>query len=176
MAINNINEQTINYEVFVEGNRALGTASVDLPEINYLTSEIKGAGVAGQLDVPTLGHLESMEMTLHWRSIFERPTNLLAQNAIMLSLRGAMQLYDAATGILKALPVRIDARCLSAGLTLGKLEPSEQTDTESTFKIDYLKITIDGRKEFEHDAFNYIHEVDGTDYLAGVREALGLGA
>ena len=41
-------EQVINYEVFVDGGRCLGTASVDLPEINYMTQDIKGAGIAGQ--------------------------------------------------------------------------------------------------------------------------------
>ena len=174
MAYNDVMEQNINYEVYVEGNRYLGTASVDLPEITYLTNEIKCAGVAGSIEVPTLGHLDNAEVTLHWRSIFERQTSLLAQNAIMMSLRGAMHKYDAATGILRPLPVRIDVRCLSAGATLGKLEPSEQTDTESKFNIDYIKITIDGAKVFEHDLFNYIHEVDGYDYLSAVRAALGL--
>lgn len=174
MAVNDVMQMNINYEVYVEGNRYLGTASVDLPEINYMTNEIKGAGVAGQIDVPVLSHIENLEITLHWRSIFERPTELLGQNAIMMSLRGAMQKYDAATGVLKPLPVRIDCRCLSAGLTLGKLEPAEQTDTESKFNLDYIKITIDGTKEFEHDKFNYIHEVGGYDYLSATRAALGL--
>ena len=174
MAVNDVMEQNINYEVFVEGNRYLGTALVDLPEINYMTNEIKGAGVAGQIDMPTLGHVEDMEVTLHWRSIFERPTGLLGQNSTLISLRGAMQKYDAATGVLRPLPVRIDVRAIAAGLTLGKLEPSEQTDTESKFKIDYIKITIDGVKEFEHDLFNYVHEVEGYDYLSATRAALGL--
>lgn len=174
MAVNDVMQQAINYEVYVEGNRYLGTASVDLPELTYLTNEIKGAGVAGSIEVPTLAHLDNAEVTLHWRSIFERPTGLMAQNAIMMSLRGAMQKYDAATGELKPLPVRIDVRCLAAGLTLGKLEPSEQTDTESKFNVDYIKITIDGSKEFEHDKFNYIHEVEGYDYLSATRAALGL--
>ena len=174
MAVNDVMEQNINYEVYVEGNRYLGTASVDLPEINYMTNEIKGAGVAGQIDVPTLGHVENIEITLHWRSIFERPLDLMKQDAVMLSLRGAMMKYDAATGVTKPLPVRIDCRCLAAGLTLGKLEPSEQTDTESKFNLDYIKITVDGSKKFEHDKFNYIHEVGGYDYLSATRSALGL--
>ena len=172
--INAAMSQTINYEVYVEGDRLLGTASVDLPEINFLTNEIKGAGIGGSLDMPTLGHTENLEVTLHWRSIFESPTRLLRQGSTMLSLRGAMQKYDAATGELKVLPVRIDVRALPTGLTLGKLEPAEQTDTESKFACDYLKITIDGAKYLELDKFNYIFEVSGDDYLSAVRGALGL--
>lgn len=174
MAVNDVMQQNINYEVYVDGNRYLGTASVDLPEINYMTNEIKGAGIAGQIDMPTRSHLENLELTLHWRSIFERPTYLLSQDTFMMSLRGAMQKYDAATGVLKVVPVRIDVRALTTGSTLGKLEPGEQTDTESKFNIDYIKITVDGAKLFEHDKFNYIHEVNGTDFLSAVRTALGL--
>lgn len=174
MAINNVIEQTINYEVYAEGNRYLGTASVDLPEFNYLSNEIKGAGVAGQIDVPTLGHIENLEITLHWRSIFERPLYLLDQDAVMLSLRGAMQQYDAATGTHKVVPLRIDVRALSSGATLGKLEPSEQTDTESKFNLDYIKISVNGSAIVEHDKFNYVHVVNGRDIMKDVRSALGL--
>ena len=174
MAVNDVMQQTINYEVYVDGNRYLGTASVDLPELNYMTQEIKGAGVAGQMDVPTLAHMENIEVTLHWRSIFERPTFLLSQDSFMLSLRGAMQRYDAATGVLKVLPVRIDLRGLSTGGALGKFEPSELTDTESKFNCDYVKIMIDGQTYFEHDVFNFVHVVNGSDFLRDVRTALGL--
>ena len=174
MATNEVNQQNINYEVFVDGNRYLGTASVDLPELNYMTSEIKGAGIAGQIDMPTLGHVENLECTLHWRSIFEKPVDLVTRDAIQLSLRGAMQMYDAGTGVRRALPVRCECRALLAGTTLGKLEPSEQTDTESKLVLDYVKIIIDGVEKFEHDTFNFIHKINGVDILADVRKALGL--
>ena len=175
MAINDVMAQNINFEVFVDGNRYLGVATVDLPEVNYLTNEISGAGIAGKIEMPIRSHLENLELTLHWRSIFERPTYLLSQDTFMMSLRGAMQKYDAATGVLKVVPVRIDVRALTTGSTLGKLEPGEQTDTESKFNLDYIKITINGQdKIFEHDKFNYIHEVNGTDFLSAVRTALGL--
>lgn len=174
MAINDVMAQTINYEVYVDGDRYLGTASVDNPELNYLTTEISGAGIGGKIEIPTLGHTENMEITLHWRSIFENPLKLQKQAAFMMSCRGAMQKYDAATGELKVLPVRIDARCLPTSLNLGKLEPAETTDTESKFVIDYISIKLDGSKIYEHDKFNYVHEVDGQDYMAAVRAALGL--
>ena len=175
MSINNVIQQLINFEVYVEGNRYLGTATVDLPEINYMTNELSGAGIAGKIDMPTLGHIENLEVTLHWRNIFERPLNLLDQYSTMFSLRGACQQYDAATGEHEVKPLRIDFRALSAGATLGKLEPSEQTDTESKFNIDYIKITFDNQGVlFEHDKFNFVLVVNGRDHLADTRTAIGL--
>ena len=174
MAVNEIIQQTVNYEVYVEGSRYLGTASVDLPDINYLTNEIKGAGIAGQIDVPTRAHTENLECTFHWRNIFTRPIYLLNQDAVMVSLRSAVQVYDAATGVTKILAVRIDVRCLSAGATLGKLEPGEQSDSENKFNLDYIKIMVNGEVVLEHDKFNFVHVVNGVDLLSSVRAALGL--
>lgn len=172
--VNMVQIATINYEVFVDGNRALGTASVDLPELNYMTSETKGAGIAGQHDTPIIGHLENLETTLHWRSIFQKPIDLMTRDAVNLSLRGAMERYDAGTGVRRPLSVRIELRALSAGLTLGKLEPAEQTDTETKLTCDVVKIIVDGKEYFEHDVFNFVHKINGVDLLADVRLALGL--
>ena len=36
-----------------------------------------------------------------------------------------------------------------------------------------LKLEIDGAEKIELDKFNYIYRVEGVDYLAGVRSALG---
>ncbi|MBR2519179.1 MAG: phage major tail tube protein [Selenomonadaceae bacterium] len=167
-------EQVINYEVFVDGGRCLGTASVDLPEINYMTQDIKGAGIAGQYSAPTLGHLDSLEIKLTFRAIYESPISLMEQKAVILSLRGAIQQYDSATGVLKALPVRIDGRGRIKGGAMGKFEPSELTDTEITFECDVISIKVNNVELFMHDKLNFVNRVNGQDYLAPVRLALGI--
>lgn len=174
MNINEVVQQNVNYEVFVDGTRYLGTASIDLSEVNYITEEITGAGVAGKIDVPTISHIENIELTLHWRSIFERPMRLLAQNAYILDLRAAIQHYDAANGTMRPVPVRIACRGLVTGTTLGTLEPASNTETESKFNLDYIEITVDGQRLFLHDKFNFRHEVAGKDFMAQVRSALGI--
>ena len=173
MAINEEIAQVANFAVYAEGNRQIGLASVELGELNLESQEIKGSGIAGTIDLPTMGHFENIEVKLTWRSLYENPVKLLAQRAVMLSLRGAIERYDAATGELKILPVRIDVRSIPKGLNLGKFEPSELMESESTFHADYLKITIDGVVRLELDKFNFVANVDGTDYLTAVRSALG---
>ena len=58
-------------------------------------------------------------------------------------------------------------------LNIGKLAVGEMTDTKTEFEVLYLKLTIDDKERIELDKFNYIYRVEGTDYLAGVRSALG---
>ena len=167
-------EQVINYEVFVDGGRCLGTGSVELPELTYLTQDIKGAGIAGNYSAPTLGHLDSLELKLTFRALYESPIALMEQKAVILSLRGAVQQYDSANGTLKPLPVRIDARGRIKGGTMGKFEPSELMDTEITFECDVISVKVNNIEYFMHDKLNFVNRVNGQDYLASVRLALGI--
>ena len=174
MSMQDTLEQVINYEVFVNGGRCLGTASVDLPELQYMTQTIKGAGIAGEYEAPTLGHLQSLEIKLTFRALYENPIALMEQKAVILSLRGAVQQYDSANGTLKPLPVRIDARGRIKGGAMGKFEPSELMDTEITFECDVISVKVNNIEYFMHDKLNFVNRVNGQDYLASVRLALGI--
>ena len=174
MSVQDTLEQVINYEIFIDGGRCLGTASVELPELQYMTQTIKGAGIAGEYEAPTLGHLQSLEMKLTFRALFDKPVALMEQRAVQISCRGAIQQYDSAVGTLKPLPVRIDARGRIKGGAMGKFEPSELTDTEITFECDVISVKVNDVELFMHDKLNFVNRVNGTDYLSAVRIALGI--
>ena len=57
---------------------------------------------------------------------------------------------------------------------LGKLDVGATTGTANTIETAYLKVTIDGETVLELDKFNYICNIGGVDYMADVREALGM--
>ena len=174
MSVYNVHEQVINYEIFVNGNRCIGTANVELPELTYKTQTVSGAGVAGEYEAPTLGQLESLELKLTFRALYEYPIALMQQTAVILSCRGAVQLYDAGNGTLKPLPVRVDARGRIKSGSLGKLEPTEMMETEITFECDVLAVYINNAEYFMIDKLNFVNRVNGTDFLASVRYALGI--
>ena len=69
--------------------------------------------------------------------------------------------------------VHVFLKAIPTTLNVGKLAVGEMTDTKTEFEVFYLKLTIDGKEKIELDKFNYIYKVEGTDYLAGVRSALG---
>ena len=166
----------INYEVYDEtdgSERLLGTASVDLPEIEFMSADLKGAGIAGELNFPIIGHTNSLSCTLHWMSIHSDLTKLSAPGSHIVTLRGALQRYDAGLGTIEVSPVKITFRTLPSKATLGKFEPGEMTESENEFSINYLKMTVDGVELLEIDKLNYVYRVNGTDYLADTREALG---
>jgi len=174
MPINEQRDKLINYEVFKDGVRKLGMADITLPKIKYKTNTMKGAGIGGDIDMPTLGMTDDMDVSIKWRTINEDLTELMAPKAHDLEFRGANQHYDAATGEIITDSIAVVVRVLPKEMDVGKLDPASQTDSQNTFTVIYIKITINDDKKVEIDKLNYIYEVNGTDYFASVRAALGL--
>lgn len=174
LAVMNVLEQCVSYEIFCEGERFGNSSSVELPEMNFKTQTISGAGIAGEYDAPTLGSLESCEIKITFRALYKKVTQLMKQRAVQLSMRGVVQQYDSGTGTLKPLPIRIDARGRVKSFAPGKFEPSELMDSELTFEADVLSVKVNNVEEMLIDKLNFIYRVDGTDYLAEVRTALGI--
>ena len=115
-----------------------------------------------------------MEVELNWRTINVDNAALLAMKAHDLEFRGANENYDAGTGEIVIQAVKVNVRCLPKTGEIGSLKPASNTDTKNTMEVLYLKVEVDDKKTIEIDKLNYIHYVDGTDYLAGVRNALEL--
>ncbi len=171
---NNIQERTINYRVYKDGIDYLGTASVELPEIVALSETVSGAGIAGEVETPLIGHFEAMAMTLTWRTIEKNAVDLMEHKAHSIELRSSQQVYDAANGTYSTVPVRISTKAIPKSTNLGSLEPNAQTDTKQGFEVNYLKMWVGGVEMVEIDKFNYIFKVKGKDQLAKVRKDLGL--
>ncbi len=167
-------EKLINFRVYMNGDDLVGISDVTLPKLEAITETVKGAGVAGEIDSPTIGHFGSMELELNWRTLLKTNVILAKPTGVDLDLRGAIQMNDSATGTLKSVPAKVVVRGLPKSTDLGKLEMGATTDTKNTIEVTYIKVTIDGSDVLEVDKYNYICTIDGTDYLSDVRTALGL--
>lgn len=170
----NVPEKLINFRVYNEGNDQLGVADVTLPNFESMTETIKGAGLAGEIDSPVLGHYGSMEVEFNWRTLYENNLSFVAPKSFTFDLRGANQVKDSGTGDYIVQAVKCVIRCVPKNSETGKLDVGTLSDTKNTFEVDYIKISIDGKERVELDKYNYICKIDGVDYLSKVREALGL--
>ena len=170
----NIPEKLINFRAYENGDDLLGVADVTLPSLQAMTETIKGAGLAGEIDSPVLGHYSSIETQLTWRSVYKNNLKLAAPKGLTLDLRGAVQVRDSESGNFVVLPVKVVVRGVPKNLELGKFDVGVATGTTTTLEVDYIKVTVDGSDVLELDKYNYICKIDGTDYLSEVREALGL--
>lgn len=171
---NNVPERLIGFRVYNDSNDLLGIATVDLPEIEAMSDTVSGAGIAGEVESPVLGHFSSMTTTFTWRTIEKAAMELNAQSAHAVEVRGSQQVYDAANGTYSTVPVRAAMRIVPKTFTLGTFETGATTDTEQEFEVLYIKVFINGKAMLEIDKYNYIAKFGDEDILASVRADLGL--
>lgn len=167
-------EKLIAFRVYKDSTDYVGLADVTLPTLEAMTETVSGAGIAGEVDSPTLGHMSSMETVLNWRTVEKNALELFAPTGVTLDLRGAQQVYDSSAGKYIVRPVKVVIVGISKNGELGKFEVGTTTDTSITFETTYIKVDVDGETVLEYDKYNYIHKVGSSDYLQEVREALGL--
>ena len=171
---NKVPERLINFRVYAEGNDLLGVANVELPSLEAMSDTVSGAGIAGEVESPILGHYGSMTTTFTWRTISADLTRLAELKAHALDLRGSQQVYDAALGTYSTVPVRVSLRAVPKSISLGSFEVGASTDSESEFEVLYIKVDVGGKTLVEIDKYNYIARFNGEDKLASVRKDLGL--
>jgi hypothetical protein len=172
--LNQVPEKLINFRVYEGGVDLLGIADVELPSLEAMTETVKGAGIAGEVESPVLGHFGSMTCTINWRTVVKSIAHLAAPRTHNLDFRGATQMYDASSGEYKVQSLKVTVRCLPKTTNLGKLDVGTTADASNEFEVIYLKVSIDGKEIAEIDKFNYICKINGVDYLKQVRQALGL--
>ena len=169
-------EVVVNYELFHNATRYLGSAEIELPDLEFQTADVSGAGIAGSFEAPVQGHTQSLELKIKWRTLTTRPLELMRHGAISLQARAAVQNYDTTGGDVAIRPLKIDMKGRTKGATLGSLKPAEQMENETTLELSYIKITYNNKTTVEIDKMNYIYKVNGWDYLKDVRSALGLAS
>ncbi|MDR1510428.1 MAG: phage major tail tube protein, partial [Synergistaceae bacterium] len=150
-----------------------GIAEVTLPNFEAMTETTSGAGIAGEIEMPVLGHIGSMTVEISWRTMTADATKLLKQEGQYLDMRGSIEQYNERTGDLSSFPMKVTVFGVPKNLNLGNLNVGTGSDTSTELECTYIKVTLDGREVIEFDRFNYIYRVHGKDYLASVRRDLG---
>ena len=110
---NTIPEKSINFAVYLNGEDLLGIAEGTIPALEAMTSEVKGAGVAGVVESPVLGHFNSTNFSLTWRT----PTNdfmkLFDHVTNNLELFAGLQMYDAGLGVYKTVQLHVYMKAIT---------------------------------------------------------------
>ena len=91
-------EQTIAFRIYHDGTDQIGVATIDLPELSYMTESLSGAGIAGEIDSPTLGMTESMTLKMSFNSVYPEIYNMLDwTRSNLFECYAAVQMSDPAS-------------------------------------------------------------------------------
>ena len=101
-------EQTIAFRAYFNGTDLLGVATIEMPQVQFLTETISGSGVAGEYESPTLGQTQSMTAKLSWISQTRNFYKLLDSTLLpLLELRASVQTEEETTGIRLPVPLLV---------------------------------------------------------------------
>ena len=168
-----INESVINFQVYENATEFYGMAEVGLPEISSLTNDVRGAGISGTFESVILGHLEAMTLTLNFRTLVRDAIQLLEPRDHTIDLRVAQQDKDTVSGRTVITSLKHVFVCKPKKLNPGTVAPATAADASGEYAVTYWATFINGRRTLEIDILNFIYFVNGVDYLAEVRAALG---
>ena len=160
-----------NYRAYLAGNVLAGTVDVTLPDIEFLTETIKGAGIAGEIEL-ILPMMKAMSANLKWRTITDDPFSLVAQVAQGVTLRSSQVDYDPGAGGSAYNNLIIHLRASAKKIALGKFEVASATDTGVDLNVYYLRIVQDDVELCEIDPLNMRCVISGVDLLATMANML----
>ena len=144
-----------------------------LPEISNLTEEISGAGMGGKVEAVILGAIEAMTTTLNFRTVTKNAIKLHEPREHKIDLRVAQQNKNTTKGVTEVGRVKHLLTLTPKKLNPGKVATASAAEVSGEYATTYFATYIDGKKMLEIDPLNYIYFVNGKDWLADVRKALG---
>ena len=169
----NFDDSVINLAVYADSVEYVGMAGVTLPNLAAIVQTLSGAGIAGNVEVPVLGHYDVMSLTLNFRTTTEHSVRLSEPRRHNIDLRMAQQIEDTVAGEVKVQSIKHVLVVVPKTDTGGTVAPAAPTNGSGEYSVRYWATYIDGAKVREIDPLNFICEVNGVDYLADVRKAIG---
>lgn len=175
MAVNKVPEMLQDARVYWDGeDNMMGIANVDMPELSSSTASITGVGLAGEIDAPVHGHFQSMEMTLNWRTPHTSGLRISGGKPVSLQVYGSIQSMDSGANEYVEEQIVVTVRGRAKSYAPGTFEAMNTTDSSNTIEVHYIKIEMDGKTVVEIDKFGYKCIVDGVDFMAKIRQNIGM--
>ncbi len=168
-----VNESIINCAIYEDSTEFYGMAEVTLPEVSQKAESLTGAGIAGDVESVIIGHIEAMSTSLSFRTITSNVVALQEPRDHKIEVRVAQQSKDTTNGKMIVESIKHVMMLRPKKFTPGKVAPASPAEAGGEFSVSYFATYIDGKKTFEVDPLNFVFFVNGKDYLADVRKALG---
>lgn len=168
-----MDQSVINFAVYEDSNEYVGMAQVTMPDLTAIVQSISGAGIAGNVESVILGHYDAMTLGLNFRTTTPQSVKLSEPRRHTIDLRVAVQNEDLIQGQIVVGKEKHIMVVIPKSTKGGTVAPAAPTGGSGEYAVHYWATYIEGRKVREIDPQIFVCEIDGLDYLADVRKALG---
>lgn len=158
------------FNLFVDGRGYAGKIEeIELPKLTIKTEEFRAGGMDAPIELD-MG-MEKLESTFTLGDISAEILKSfgIGHNApVALTIRGALGLGDG-----RATPVVVQMQGMMRELDNGTWKGSDKLAQKGTMSLKYYRYEQDGEVIHEIDVENMVRIINGTDYLAEARAAIG---
>lgn len=172
--------KTINYSVYYRDSEKNGgrpqyiddTTSLQLPPIESLTDTLKGAGILGEVDMPTPGQFGAMPFAMSIRAANEAAAYLIKPGIIDIEVRWVSDRFDPVSGANEQVANKAFLKVMFKKFDEGKVESNAAADGSYEYEtISYQRI-MNGKEILYINKFNGDYRVNGIDYGSQIKAAL----
>ncbi|MBP3261089.1 phage major tail tube protein [Pseudobutyrivibrio sp.] len=152
-----------------ESSKLLGvTAEVTLPNFQYVSETLNMAGMAGEIDDPSAGQLQSSTIEIPFSNISRENIDLARNDQIPLIMRAAQEMINKDTGAKEYKGRVITVKGMTKAINYGSLQKNGYGNPSITKEVTYYKEEIDGEVITEIDKINGICKINGTDVVDNI--------
>lgn len=148
------------------------SADISLPPIEKLSDTIKGAGILGEIDMPTFGQLGPMPLGINFRADNPQYAMLSRPGEIKFEIVWVIDVFDSNQVKVGIQQHKVFATGANKTYNPGTIDVNASADGTNEFEVWYYRKVVDGREVLLIDKFNYKYVVNGVDYMAQLRTAL----
>ena len=161
-----------NFNVYGGGHKYIGVSSeVTLPNFEFMTETIDGAGIGGEIEEAIEGSFGSLETETTFQNISTEMFDFITHTGIV-TYRGSMQMTDTAMQTNDFQGIVVTTKGKVKSFELGTLKKGGKGEPKVVRELTYCKITIGGKAVLELDKYNLIWKLNGVDRLQKVRSQI----
>jgi len=163
----------IDFAIFKNGKEYLGAASVQLPDIVHKVISYSGAGLGGDIELPT-AKVDPMEVTINWTTVTEAAYQLSTLRQHQIELRAVHQGLDRKAAAIAPEGVKYVLTVMPKSVGLGQVQPASPQAISGTYACHSVKMYMGGKLVRHVDPINNINwDADNGNALAAYNKILG---
>lgn len=167
-------ESYVDFEVYdADVGNLVGVSNVTPPNIEFLTQTITGAGIGGSIEAVIIGMTNAMTCTMNFRSVTDSATKLASPVKHTLDLRVAEQYWETVAVEKQIHADRFVMVVVPKNTSVGQVSPATTAAVSGEYTVYRYEAYDDGVELWCIDPFNYVCRINGVDYSADIRAALG---
>lgn len=164
----------IDYVLKLDGVDLVGVAKVHMPEVNYKTVTVEGAGVMGSMEVPLGGMIDPMSASIDFSSCTDAILKLGDNQWHTVALYDAFQYFDQLTGQEDLEANRFEMSIRATKVAMGTIATASAADASGEYSVRKYAVYKAGSKVVDIDQLAGKFLVNGTDCAQPIRQALGM--